>query len=184
MNIEQDIAQVCENGHVVNSFSIWATSHNHQFCPDCGSKTQTQCAQCSTPIKGGIRHLGLTDPTTHERHTLFREDVKSVPSFCPKCGHKFPWAEKQNNKAAIHPTPMAPFVVSNSPGANINFGPGSIHKQASWIESTSEKINNAAASQEEKQAAKSLLTKISENKLLNTILGAVVGELTKATLPK
>ena len=71
----------------------------------------------------------------------------------------------------------------NSPGANFNFGSGNI--QQSWTELTSQKIDNAIANTpEEKQKAKSLLTQISENKLLNTIIGAAVGELTKAALPK
>jgi hypothetical protein len=72
----------------------------------------------------------------------------------------------------------------NSPGANFNFGSGNIYQQAAWLESVSQQIDVAAATPEEKQKSKSLLTQISENKLLNTILGAAVGELTKAALPK
>jgi len=81
--------------------------------------------------------------------------------------------------------PTTPSVVihnHNSPGANFNLGNGSI--QQSWTELTSQKIDNSAATPEEKQKAKSLLAQVSENKLLNTIIGAAVGELTKAALPK
>jgi len=83
--------------------------------------------------------------------------------------------------------PPVGFVINNihnhnSPGANFNLGNGSI--QQSWTELTSQKIDNSVATPEEKQKAKSLLAQISENKLLNTIIGAAVGELTKAALPK
>ena len=83
--------------------------------------------------------------------------------------------------------PPVGFVINNihnqnSPGANFNLGNGNI--QQSWTELTSQKIDNAAATPEEKQKAKSLLEQISENKLLNTIIGSAVGELTKAALPK
>jgi hypothetical protein len=85
--------------------------------------------------------------------------------------------------------PPVGFVVTNihnhnSPGANFNFGSGNIHQQAAWLESVSQKIDAAAATSEEKQKSKSLLAQISENKLLNTIIGSAVGELTKAVLPK
>ena len=184
MSIEQDIAQVCENGHVVNSFSVWASSRNHDFCPNCGAKTHTKCTQCSTPIKGGLRHLGLTDPDTGKPQTLFREDVTSVPSFCPKCGQKFSWAGKQLDNTSKRPSSNPPIFVTNSPGANLHFGSGNIHQQASWVELTNQRIDDTTASPEEKHKAKSLLTKISENKLLSTIIGSAVGELTKAILPK
>jgi phosphoribosylformylglycinamidine (FGAM) synthase PurS component len=44
-------------------------------------------------------------------------------------------------------------------------------------------VEVSAVSEEEKQQAKSLLARISENKLVNTIIVAVVGEATKAVLP-
>ena len=78
----------------------------------------------------------------------------------------------------------APIIINNhnSPGANFNLGNGNI--QQSWLELTSQKIDSAVATSEEKQKAKSLLIQISENKLLSTIIGSAVGELTKAILPK
>jgi hypothetical protein len=43
-------------------------------------------------------------------------------------------------------------------------------------------INRSNASEEDKSTAKSLLQKVSENKLLNTVLGAAVGAATKHAL--
>lgn len=183
-NIDSDVAQVCENGHVVNSFAVWASSQNHDFCPLCGAKTQTKCTGCETPIKGGIRHLGLLDPDTGEQHTMFREDVKSIPAFCPKCGQKFPWAEKQSNISQHRPTSITPIFISNSPGTNVNVGSGNIHQEIAWVKHLEQQIEKENASEVEKEKAKSLLNKISENKLVNTVMGAVFGELTKAVLPK
>lgn len=184
MSIAQDIAQVCENGHVVNSFAVWASSQNHDFCPSCGAKTQTKCKQCETPIKGGVRHLGLTDPDTGEQHTMLKENVKSIPAFCPKCGQKFPWAGKQADISPRHPTSPAPVFINNSPGTNVNFGSGNIHQEVAWVKHFEQQIEKAGASEEEKQRAKSLLTQISENKLVNTVISAVFGELTKGVLHK
>jgi hypothetical protein len=185
MSIEQDIAQVCEKGHVVNSFAVWASSQNHDFCPTCGAKTQTKCTNCNTPIQGGVRHLGLTEPGEKEPRTMFREDVKTIPAYCVKCGQKFPWAGKQPDLSpSRQPTTTAPVFITNSPGANVHFGNGSIHQEVAWVRHFNQEIEKANVSVEEKQKAKSLLTQISENKLFNTIIGAAVGELTKAALPK
>jgi hypothetical protein len=73
--------------------------------------------------------------------------------------------------------------VHGSPGANVNIGDGSIHQNGSWANYISGRIDKASASDSEKREAKSLLERVSENKLVNTILGAVVGEVTKAALP-
>jgi hypothetical protein len=137
MSIAQDIAQFCENGHVVNSFAVWASSQNEDFCPTCGAKTQTKCTNCNTPIQGGVRHLGLTQPGEKEPRTMFREDVATIPFHCSKCGLAFPWAKKQA----------------------------------------------ASVTSEEKTKTKSFFQKITDNKLVNTIVGSVVSEATKATLP-
>src|ERR1017187_5508853 len=84
------------------------------------------------------------------------------------------------------PISAAPVIINNqnSPGANFHLGHGSIQQHASWVELAKEKIDGTVTSTEEKQKAKSLLTQISENKLLNTIIGSAVGELTKAALSK
>jgi hypothetical protein len=52
-----------------------------------------------------------------------------------------------------------------------------------WVNRLVQMVEVSAVSEEEKQQAKSLLARISENKLVNTIIVAVVGEATKAVLP-
>jgi hypothetical protein len=129
-----DVAQVCTNGHVVNSFSVWASSQNQNFCPECGAKTQTQCAQCGNVIRGGFLHLGLFDPDTGEQHVIGRENVKSIPRHCSKCGNAFPWAAtpqpvnaSQSNKPSTpQPAnlvilgPVTGGIQFHSPGASQN----------------------------------------------------------------
>ncbi|HXE41752.1 MAG TPA: DUF2321 domain-containing protein, partial [Candidatus Baltobacteraceae bacterium] len=105
-------------------------SQNHDFCPECGAKTQTKCMYCETPIEGGICYLGLIDLETHKQRVTLGDDLESVPAFCSKCGKKFPWHGKLSDKT------------------------------------------------------KSILKKITENKLVNTVLGSATSELTKAALPK
>ena len=190
-SIDSDVAQVCEDGHVVNWFSREATSRNRDFCPECGKKTQTQCSQCGDPIEGGILHLGLIDPDSMRDCNNVKQQIigwdkgKSIPDHCGKCGQAFPLAGKQPHlSSSSQPKTTAPVFINNSPGANVNLGSGNIHQQVTWVKHFNQKIEKANASVEEKQKAKSILEKISENKLLNTILGAAVGELTKAALPK
>jgi len=173
------MAQVCENGHVVNWFS--AASENRDCCPTCGAKTQTHCEHCNAPIPGGLRHLGLIDPDTGKQSTILKEPGLSVPSYC-KCGAAFSWAGKQFQPSPNATTPLANIIIG-SQRVNINTSSGSIHQNVAWVKHFSQEIDKANASDEEKQKAKSLLERISENKLLNTIIGAAVGGLTKAALP-
>ena len=184
MSIVQDTAQVCENdrcGQFVRCFSVFS---KHDFCPSCGAKTQTKCIQCDTPIQGGVRHLGLTDPDTGEQHTILREHVESIPDYCPKCGQKFPWAGKQPDSSPHHTISSTPIIINNSPGTKVSVGSGNIHQETAWVKQFEQRIEKTSASDEEKQKAKSLLTQISENKLVNSVISAISGEVTKAALPK
>ena len=52
------------------------------------------------------------------------------------------------------------------------------------LERVNSEISQSSFSEAEKAEAKSLWQKVSENKLLNTVIGSAVGELTKAALPK
>jgi hypothetical protein len=83
-----DIAQVCLNGHSINSRTVSNPEHNKDFCIQCGSETITTCQQCGVPIKGYYHlHRGMRLWSTHGDHF-------SRPSFCEGCGRPFPWTEE------------------------------------------------------------------------------------------
>lgn len=93
--------------------------------------------------------------------------------------------EKLDAHLVKSPVPSRVIIHNhNSPGANFLLGHSNILQQASWIEMASQLVDSTQGTLEEKHEAKSLLKRISENKLLNTIIGTAVGELTKAALPK
>jgi Uncharacterized protein conserved in bacteria (DUF2321) len=151
-SIDSDVAQVCENGHVVNWFSDEFSSHNRGFCPECGKKTQTQCSQCNDPIEGGILHLGLIDPDSmRDRNNLKQQiigwdDGKSIPEHCGKCGQAFPWAGKALNtkKQKQSNSPLGSFAVVGN-GNTIQFQSPNSSQAASvsilQIEETIKRLN-------------------------------------------
>ena len=75
-----DTAQICTNGHVINTGSISYPENNSKFCDRCGAPTITNCPNCSAFIRGcyrgGVISFGYTPP-----------------SFCPHCGNPYPWTE-------------------------------------------------------------------------------------------
>ena len=77
-----DIAQVCINGHVVNSSTNERPQHNKEYCEKCGSKTIIKCQQCGTQIQGEYHVEGVFGISHYQ-----------APSFCIKCGKPFPWTE-------------------------------------------------------------------------------------------
>ena len=82
-----DIAQVCLNGHGVNSRVQSNSEHNKDFCIECGAATITTCQHCGVDIKGYFHsnsNRGWRTPADHF----------SRPSFCEGCGKSFPWTEK------------------------------------------------------------------------------------------
>ncbi len=79
-----DTAQICTNGHVINSQSISRPDHNGRFCEKCGAATITNCQKCNSPIRGyyHVPPMG----------TLDYADLP-LPIFCPDCGKPYPWTE-------------------------------------------------------------------------------------------
>ena len=73
-----DVAQICENGHVANSFTQHSPEFNQTFCQTCGAATMTKCPGCQAPIRGGYWGGGFV-----------REC--ELPKFCINCGKRFPW---------------------------------------------------------------------------------------------
>jgi len=80
-----DTAQICINGHVINSQSVSRPDHNSDFCDKCGAATITECQNCNKPIRG----------IYHSPYHLISSDVTSfaLRSFCPECGKAYPWTE-------------------------------------------------------------------------------------------
>jgi hypothetical protein len=80
MPASYDTAQICINGHMVNSSSVRRPHHNAAFCPKCGSATITACPHCNGAIRGRL---------------YYDDDPGSlnvpVPAFCQACGKAFPW---------------------------------------------------------------------------------------------
>jgi hypothetical protein len=73
-----DIAQICENGHVISSFHLKYPENHQDFCDRCGAPTLIACPACHTPIRGN-----LIDE--------FSALSYQVPKFCSHCGAPFPW---------------------------------------------------------------------------------------------
>lgn len=80
----QDVALICENGHVINSSSTEYPEDNSSFCRECGAKTIDKCPSCLASIKGNYHYDGVIG-----------FDEFDAPSYCGDCGCSYPWtAEK------------------------------------------------------------------------------------------
>jgi hypothetical protein len=75
-----DVAQICLNGHVVNSSFRQLPKHSSLFCGQCGAATIIQCPSCKTDIRG---HFWGT-------MGFFRPG-----SYCLNCGKPYPWTESK-----------------------------------------------------------------------------------------
>jgi len=75
-----DTAQICINGHVINSHTETEPEHNKNYCDDCGAKTITSCPKCEAKILG-------------EFHSprYFSIPMSEAPRFCRNCGSPYPW---------------------------------------------------------------------------------------------
>jgi hypothetical protein len=71
-----DTAQVCLNGHTINSMINAAPQHNQKFCGKCGTQTLTACPECNADIRG--HYSGV--------FSFYRP-----PAFCHECGKAYPW---------------------------------------------------------------------------------------------
>lgn len=83
-----DMAQICLNGHVINSMAQSYPQQNQEFCDECGSKTISECPNCSTHIKGVYHIPGVM---------AFSDYIP--PKFCYKCGEPFSWTKSKLNAA-------------------------------------------------------------------------------------
>ncbi|HEY5536592.1 MAG TPA: DUF2321 domain-containing protein [Ignavibacteria bacterium] len=81
-----DIAQICLNGHVINSFSSGMPEFNKKYCDQCGEFTIIECQECKNPIRGD--YWGSMSMTT-----------MTAPKFCLNCGKPFEWTIRKLNAA-------------------------------------------------------------------------------------
>lgn len=79
-----DTAQICLNGHIINTRVINSPQHNQKYCDKCGSSTITNCQSCNTAIRGYYHVEGVY---------VIGSDHYSLPSFCLNCGKSYPWTE-------------------------------------------------------------------------------------------
>jgi hypothetical protein len=70
-----DTAQVCTNGHMVNSRASGSPQHNQAFCDDCGQPTVSTCVGCNTPIRGYY----------HSSVVVIGGSGTTAPVFCYAC---------------------------------------------------------------------------------------------------
>jgi hypothetical protein len=80
-----DIAQVCVNGHMINTASRGMPEHNKPFCDKCGEKTITSCPSCNNSIRGLDWDGYSQEP--------------DAPPHCEHCGKPFPWTERKKAAA-------------------------------------------------------------------------------------
>jgi hypothetical protein len=80
--VTYDVAQICENGHVVNDRTQRNPQSNQKYCDDCGKRTITQCPKCSEPIRGHAYY----------EHGSLANTIPS-PNCCIECGNPYPWFE-------------------------------------------------------------------------------------------
>lgn len=78
-----DVAQICENGHVITSRLRDSPARGRKFCHQCGAATIQACQGCGANIRGFYHVPGVVDLASRY----------SAPSFCSECGAPFPWAE-------------------------------------------------------------------------------------------
>lgn len=77
-----DVAQICINGHVVNSCAITNPQFNKSFCKECGGTTTMECSSCFSKIKGSYNYSNVVS---------FGGVGYQAPKFCDSCGEQFPW---------------------------------------------------------------------------------------------
>ncbi len=77
-----DVAQICLNGHMINSSTQRSPEFNQRFCHKCGAATINACPKCNTSLRGRY----------YTADVLIWYDTP-VHSFCHQCGAPYPWTE-------------------------------------------------------------------------------------------
>ncbi len=88
-----EIAEICRNGHVINS-AVRTIDAVNPYCHRCGEETVFACENCTKDIRGEY----------YEQYSRRDEPNKPSPSyhapaFCYSCGSPFPWTVRQKQAA-------------------------------------------------------------------------------------
>jgi hypothetical protein len=75
-----DTAQICLNGHVVNTMAASSPESNQKHCEKCGAQTLTACQECNIKIRGYYHVPGVIGFFHYDR-----------PAYCYNCGKPYPW---------------------------------------------------------------------------------------------
>ena len=83
MSSNFDIAQICLNGHVVNSMTEKYPEDSQDFWEKCGSKTISKCSDCNSSIRG-----------FESEEDGFPVGF-DLPFYCIGCGEPYPWTKSR-----------------------------------------------------------------------------------------
>jgi hypothetical protein len=75
-----DTAQICLNGHVINTMAASSPQSNQKYCAECGAQTITVCPECNSPLRGYYHVPGVIGFFDYNK-----------PSYCHNCGKPYPW---------------------------------------------------------------------------------------------
>jgi len=79
------VAQICKNGHVINTSADRYPESNQYYCEKCGAPTIMRCESWGAPIRGYYEVSGVISTGEHYER----------PSFCYKCGSIYPWTRSE-----------------------------------------------------------------------------------------
>jgi len=80
-----DTAQICLNGHIINSNVETSPEFCDDYCSDCGASTIKNCTNCDTKIRGDYNADGV----------IAVGGFYSAPRHCRACGEAFPWISEK-----------------------------------------------------------------------------------------
>lgn len=84
-----DVAQICMNGHCVNSDYNILPELRAAYCSKCGAETIIKCPSCGADIRGYYDVPGAIASVSSD----------NVPAHCHQCGEAYPWTAAQLDAA-------------------------------------------------------------------------------------
>ncbi len=89
MSGRYDTAQVCRNGHVINSRYTRCPQFRQNFCGECGEAAITRCEQCGADIHGSHFSDG----------PVLGSPAYAPPRYRHACGKPYPWTSRKLQSA-------------------------------------------------------------------------------------